>query len=138
MGMEPNADDRRSSAPYRQRPQVPRFRRPWPHTSGMALDSLVFDRVEVASVAHEAARPDGHLFAVEVHNAGSGRPDRAVVPVEASGTALAMLQARGRSAEDWIATNVARTANAHENDGSKVRALVASAPLRYDSRYVLD
>jgi hypothetical protein len=104
----------------------------------MALDNLVFDRVEVASVARKACLPDGDLFAVEVRNAGSGRADRAVVPVEASGTALAMLQARGRSAEDWIATNVARTANAHENDGSKVRSLVEGAPLRYDSRYILD
>lgn len=104
----------------------------------MALDSLVFDHVEVASVARRGAVPDGDLFAVEVRNAGSGRPESAVVPVEATGTALAMLQARGRSVESWIATNVARTANAHENDGSKVRALAARAPLRYDSRYILD
>ena len=104
----------------------------------MALDSLVFDHVEVASVARRGAVPDGDLFAVEVRNAGSGRPESAVVPVEATGTALAMLQARGTSAENWIATNVARTANAHENDGSKVRSLVEGAPLRYDSRYILD
>ncbi len=104
----------------------------------MALDSLVFDRVEVASVARDAVLSDGDSFAVEVRNAGSGRPGSAIVSVEASRTALAMLEARGGSVENWIAANVARTANAHENDGSKVRALVARAPLRYDSRYILD
>ncbi len=104
----------------------------------MALDSLVFDRVEVLRVARAAVQPDGDLFAVEVCNAGSGRPHTAVVLVEATGTALAMLRARGRSVENWIASNVARTANAHENDGLKVRALIAGAPLRYDSRYILD
>jgi hypothetical protein len=104
----------------------------------VALDTLVFDRVEVASVAHEAALSDGDLFAVQILNVGDGRPDSAVVLVEGTRTALAMVQARGRSVESWIATNVTRTANAHENDGSKVRALVAGAPLRYDSRHVLD
>ncbi len=40
--------------------------------------------------------------------------------------------------EGWLATCVARTGNAHENDGNKVSTLIARGPLRYDSRYILD
>ena len=60
---------------------------------------------------------------------------------EGSGTAIAIITREGqpaRAVEAWIATNVLRTANAHPNDGQKLRALAAGAPLQYDSRYILD
>ena len=104
----------------------------------MTADSLVFDRVEVESVTHTGVTPDGDSFAVKVRNAGDGRPETSVIRTEASGSATALLQARGSSVADWLAANVTMTANAHQNDGFKVRALMAAAPLRYDSRYVLD
>jgi hypothetical protein len=81
------------------------------------------------------------LFAVDVRNVGEGFQEGATVLAEGSGTAIAILTREGQpsgAALDWIATNVLRTANAHPNDGQKLRALVAGAPLQYDSRHILD
>jgi hypothetical protein len=108
---------------------------------GMTTPQLTFDRVGVDGVRLHARLPDGALFAVDVRNVGEGFQEGATVLAEGSGTAIAILTREGQpsgAALDWIATNVLRTANAHPNDGQKLRALVAGAPLQYDSRHILD
>jgi hypothetical protein len=101
-------------------------------------DSLIFDRAAVDAVEHAHLLADGAAFNVRVRNVGEGRQETRVVRAEASGTAMACLAAKRRSVEGWIARNVARRANAHKNDGNKLRALARQDSLRFDSRYVLD
>jgi hypothetical protein len=100
--------------------------------------SLVFDRIAVDAVALSERLPDGAAFDVRVRNVGEGRKRSKVVRAEAAGTAMACLDASERSVERWIAENVERRANAHENDGHKLRMLAQEGVLRFDSRYVLD
>jgi hypothetical protein len=102
---------------------------------GMTIDELIFDRVEVVGVEREAELPDGASFRVRVRNIGDGIKRSAIVPAEASGSAMACLD---EPVESWIATCVARTGNAHQNDGNKISTLIAKGPLQYDSRYVLN
>jgi len=97
--------------------------------------ALIFDRIAVDAVEREAELADGASFLVRVRNVGDGVKRSAVVRAEVSGSAMACLDG---SVEGWLATCVARTGNAHQNDGNKVSALVAQAPVYYDSRYVLD
>lgn len=99
---------------------------------------FIFDRVAVDTVEYQGSLPDGAAFKVRVSNVGEGRKESRVVRAEASGTAIACLTSAGHSVESWIATNVTRRANSHENDGKKLQALAQEGPLRYDSRYVLD
>jgi hypothetical protein len=101
----------------------------------MTDDGLIFDRIVVDAIEREAELADGASFLVRVRNGGDGAKRSAVVRAEVSGSAIACLDG---SVEGWLATCVARTGNAHENDGDKVSALVAKAPVRYDSRYMLD
>jgi hypothetical protein len=96
---------------------------------------LIFDRIAVDAVEHEAELADGASFLVRVRNVGDGAKRSAVVRAEVSGSAMACLDGH---VESWLATCVARTGNAHQNDGHKISALVANAPVRYDSRYVRD
>ena len=96
---------------------------------------LIFDRIAVDAVEREAELADGASFRVRVRNVGDGIKRSAVVRAEVSGSAIACLDG---SVEGWLVTCVARTGNAHQNDGNKVSALVAQAPVHYDSRYVLD
>lgn len=95
---------------------------------------LVFDRIAVVGVERLAEADDGVRFRVRVRNIGQGIQRSAIVEAFASGSALACLD---EPVEDWIAACVERTGNSHQNDGSKVSALVAKGPLLYDSRYVL-
>ncbi len=81
---------------------------------------------------------DGTAFNVRVRNVGEGCQETRVVRAEASGTALACLAAKGCSVDDWIARNVTLRANAHKNDGRKLRALAEVDSLRFDSRHILD
>lgn len=101
---------------------------------------LIFDRAKADAdgIELEALLPDGAAFKVPVLNIGEGLSERAIVRAEVSGSALALQARSGQSLESWLAMTVTRTANSHENDGNKLRVLVAKAPLRYDSRYVLD
>ena len=101
-------------------------------------DSLIFDRVTVDAVVDARALGDGAAFNVRVRNVGGGRQETQVIRVEVSGTAIACLPAKGRSVDDWVARTVARKANAHKNDGKKLRALADADSWRFDSRHVLD
>lgn len=101
----------------------------------MTSGGLIFDRIAVDAVEREAELADGASFLVRVRNVGDGAKRSAVVRAEVSGSAMAGLDV---PVEGWLAACVARTGNAHQNDGSKVSALVAKAPVRYDSRHVLD
>ncbi len=101
----------------------------------MTTDTLVFDRIVVDAVEYEAELADGASFLVRVRNAGGGIKRSAVIRAEVTGSAMACLD---EPVEGWLATCVARTGNAHENDGNKVSTLIARGPLRYDSRYILD
>lgn len=94
----------------------------------------IFDRIAVESVRLLAELADGASFLVRICNVGDGIKRSAIIRVEATASAIACLN---EPVEDWLATCVARTGNAHENDGNKVSALIVRHPLRYDSRYVL-
>lgn len=100
----------------------------------MISTGLIFDRIAVDAVEREAELGDGASFLVSVRDVGDGIQRSAVVRAEVSGSAMAQLDV---PVESWLATCVARTGNAHQNDGNKVSALMAQSPLRYDSRYVL-
>jgi hypothetical protein len=100
----------------------------------MTIDELVFDRVQVDAVEREAELPDGASFLVRVRNVGDGIKRSAVIRREVSGSAMACLP---EPVESWLATCVARTGNARQNDGNKISALIAEGPVCYDSRYVL-
>lgn len=107
-------------------------------TSGMmpsmTIDELVFDRVQVVGVQHEAELPDGASFLVHIRNVGDGIKRSAVIRREVSGSAMACLN---EPVESWLATCVERTGNGRQNDGNKISALIAKGPGCYDSRYVL-
>ncbi len=98
-------------------------------------NGFIFDRIAVDAVEREAELEEGVSFRVRVCNVGDGIKRSAVVRAEVSSSAIARLD---EPVESWLAACVARTGNAHQNDGNKVNALVAQAPVRYDSRYVLD
>jgi hypothetical protein len=94
---------------------------------------LIFDRVECTGVLRAETLADGSAYVVGVLNVGDGCPDAALVRVEVSGTALALLTC---PVQEWLRESVERIANSHQNDGEKVAALVARGPLQLDSRYV--
>ena len=100
----------------------------------MTTNTLIFDRIAVEAVEHEAGIGDGASFLVRIRNAGDGIKRSATIRAEVTGSAMACLD---EPVEDWLATCVARTGNFHENDGNKVSTMIAKGPLRYDSRYVL-
>ena len=100
----------------------------------MTTNTLIFDRIAVEAVEHEAELADGASFLVRIWNAGDGIKRSAIIRAEVTGSAMACLD---EPVESWLATCVARTGNSHENDGNKVSTLIGKDPLRYDSRYVL-
>ena len=103
-----------------------------------ATAPLIFDRVEVSRVERQEEIGDATAFLVHVRNVGGGPKESASVRAQVSGTAIGILAGSGKSAEIWLAECVTRAANAHENDGNKIRVLKAEAPLLFDSRYICD
>ena len=95
---------------------------------------LIFDRVRVSRVKPAGELPDGRAFKVYVENIGEGRAARGVVLVQVSNSALVRLP---EPAEAWVRKTVGWMANAHENDGRKVDALIQRGTISLDSRYVV-
>ncbi len=106
----------------------------------MTTNQLIFDRAQADAdgIELETLLPDGAAYKVPVLNIGEGPKEQITVRAEVTGSALALQARSEQSLESWLAMTVTRTANSHENDGNKLRELVAKAPLHYDSRYVLD
>ena len=100
--------------------------------------SLIFDRVAVSQIKVQQVLPGGALFKAKATNIGEGRRESATVFAEVGNSEIASLEATGKPVEDWLAANITRTANSHQNDGNKIRELVARGLLRYDARYLLD
>lgn len=96
--------------------------------------TYIFDRIRATGIQRLEALPDGDAFLVSVGNFGGGRPEKAQVRVEATGTA----QNTCGNVDDWICNTVEWIANLHENDGEKLSALLARQPLRLDSQYVVN
>jgi hypothetical protein len=101
----------------------------------LAPGPLVFDHVVVDRIRPGALLLDGREFRVELHNDGQGPAEAASIRADVSGTAIACL---GTSLAGWLTECVERRGQSHQNDGNKIRRLLAEEPLEFDSRYVLD
>jgi hypothetical protein len=116
-------------------PETPYNSDRWPEDNpGMGQHCLIFDRVRVSRVVPAGELPDGKAFKVYVENIGEGRPAHGAVRVEVSDSALGCL---GEPVETWVRRTIRSMANAHENDGHKVEALIERGSISLDRRYVV-